>query len=134
MSRSTPTPGDRLAQKKRPGVALPGGISNEMTQVLLDQVASGRLRKRSFLTVSGAAGPTAGLSAATVDQAFAAGDNQAANQAKLKRAYDYIVMGAGASGAIIAGELSKTGAEVLVVEAGGEDAGPTDHQSQHLVL
>ena len=96
-----------------------------MTQVLLDQVASGRLRKRSFLTVSGAAGLTAGLSAATVDQAFAAGDNQAANQAKLKGAYDYIVVGAGASGAIIAGELSKTGADVLVVEAGGEDAGET---------
>ena len=44
---------------------------------------------------------------------------------QIKRAYDYIVIGSGASGAIIAGELSKTGAEVLVVEAGGEDAGAT---------
>src|ERR1044072_8131116 len=43
----------------------------------------------------------------------------------IKRAYDYIVIGSGASGAIVAGELSKTGAEVLVVEAGGEDAGDT---------
>ena len=43
----------------------------------------------------------------------------------IKRAYDYVVIGSGASGAIIAGELSKTGAEVLVLEAGGEDAGET---------
>jgi choline dehydrogenase len=47
------------------------------------------------------------------------------NQAQLKGIYDYIVVGAGASGCVIAGELSKTGAEVLVVESGGEDSGPT---------
>jgi choline dehydrogenase-like flavoprotein len=46
-------------------------------------------------------------------------------EGKIKRAYDYIVIGSGSSGAIIAGELSKTGADVLVVEAGGEDAGAT---------
>jgi choline dehydrogenase-like flavoprotein len=47
------------------------------------------------------------------------------NQSKRKRAYDYVVIGSGASGAVIAGELSKTGADVLVVESGGEDVGPT---------
>ena len=99
--------------------------ANEMIQVLLDQVASGQLSRRRFMTVVGAASLTAGLSAATVDQAFAAGDNQAANQEKLEGAYDYIVVGAGASGAIVAGELSKTGAKVLVVESGGADTAPT---------
>ena len=54
-----------------------------------------------------------------------ADENQIRNHAKLKRAYDYIIIGSGASGAVIAGELSKTGAEVLVIESGGEDAGPT---------
>jgi choline dehydrogenase len=39
--------------------------------------------------------------------------------------YDYIVIGAGASGSVIAGELSKTGAEVLVIESGGTDDAPT---------
>jgi choline dehydrogenase-like flavoprotein len=68
-----------------------------------------------------------------VDQAFAAGDNEAANQKKLEGAYDYIVVGAGASGAIVAGELSKTGAKVLVVESGGADTAH-DQQSKHLVL
>jgi choline dehydrogenase len=99
--------------------------ANEMIQVLLDQVASGHLSRRRFMTVAGAAGLTAGLPAAMVDQAFAAGDNQVANQAKLEGAYDYIVVGAGASGAIVAGELSKTGAKVLVVESGGADTAPT---------
>ena len=98
---------------------------NEMFQVLLDQLASGQISRRQFLTVAVAAGLTAGLSAAMVDQAFAAGDNQAANQAKLEGAYDYIVVGAGASGAIVAAELSKTGAKVLVVESGGADTAPT---------
>ena len=60
-----------------------------------------------------------------VQGALAASEIQARNQTTVKRAYDYIVIGSGASGAIIAGELSKTGAEVLVVEAGGEDAGAT---------
>jgi choline dehydrogenase len=99
--------------------------ANEMMQVLLDQVASGLLSRRRFLTVAGAAGLTAGLSGATVHQALAAGETQAANQARLEGAYDYIVVGAGASGAIVAGELSKTGAKVLVVESGGADTAPT---------
>src|SRR5712672_2637589 len=98
---------------------------SEWIQVLLDHAASGQLGARDFLMGAGAAGLSSGLSAATVQQAMTAGETQTLNQAKAKRAYDYIVIGSGASGAIIAGELSKTGADVLVVEAGGEDAGAT---------
>jgi choline dehydrogenase len=98
---------------------------SETIQVLLDHVASGQMSRRHFMTVATAAGITTGLSAAAVDSAFAAGDNQAANQKKLEGAYDYIVVGAGASGSIVAGELSKTGANVLVVESGGADTAPT---------
>jgi choline dehydrogenase len=90
--------------------------ASEQMQTLLDQVASGQLSRRGFLSIAGASGLAATLSAATVDQAFAAGDTQTANQAKLEGAYDYIVVGAGASGAIIADELS------------GEDAGPSRGQ------
>lgn len=42
-----------------------------------------------------------------------------------KDAYDYVVVGAGASGSVVAAELSKTGADVLLVESGGPDEGPT---------
>jgi choline dehydrogenase len=50
---------------------------------------------------------------------------QAADPAALRASYDYIIVGAGASGSVIAGELSKTGAEVLVVESGPADTAPT---------
>ena len=98
---------------------------SEMIQVLLDHVASGQMSRRQFMTAAVAAGVAGGISAAMADQAFTAGDNQTTNQAKLEDAYDYIVVGAGASGAIVAGELSKTGAKVLVVESGGADTAPT---------
>src|SRR6266446_740130 len=50
---------------------------------------------------------------------------QARNRAQLRDSYDYVVVGAGASGSVVAAELSKTGAEVLVIESGGADSAPT---------
>jgi choline dehydrogenase len=99
--------------------------SGETMQRFLDQVASGQLSRRHFLSAASAAGLAAGLSGATIEQVLAAGENQEANQAQIKGAHDYIVVGAGASGSVIAGELSKMGADVLVVESGGPDTAPT---------
>jgi choline dehydrogenase len=39
--------------------------------------------------------------------------------------YDFIVVGAGAAGSVIAAELSASGAQVLVIESGGPDDAPT---------
>jgi choline dehydrogenase len=39
--------------------------------------------------------------------------------------YDYIVVGAGAAGSVLAAELSAAGAQVLVIESGGPDDAPT---------
>ena len=47
------------------------------------------------------------------------------NTPPLKDSHDYIVVGAGASGSVVAAELSKTGADVLLVESGGADDAPT---------
>src|SRR5882672_1040026 len=42
-----------------------------------------------------------------------------------KQRYDFIVVGAGAAGSVLAAELSASGAQVLVLESGGPDDAPT---------
>jgi choline dehydrogenase len=44
---------------------------------------------------------------------------------KEEKRYDYIVVGAGAAGSVLAAELSASGAQVLVIESGGSDDAPT---------
>ncbi|HEY6804854.1 MAG TPA: NAD(P)-binding protein [Pyrinomonadaceae bacterium] len=45
--------------------------------------------------------------------------------------YDYIVVGAGAAGSVLAAELSASGAQVLVIESGGPDDAPTIANGVH---
>jgi choline dehydrogenase len=98
---------------------------SEYAQTLLDQVATGRLSRRRFLALAGALGLTACGSSPGADHAIAAGENQARNQGLGKGSYDYVIVGAGAAGCVVAAELAKTGAEVLLVESGGMDSAPT---------
>jgi choline dehydrogenase len=42
-----------------------------------------------------------------------------------EKRYDYIVVGAGAAGSVLAAELSASGAQLLVIESGGADDAPT---------
>jgi choline dehydrogenase len=44
---------------------------------------------------------------------------------KIESHYDFIVVGAGAAGSVLAAELSASGAHVLVIESGGPDDAPT---------
>ena len=50
---------------------------------------------------------------------------QIANGSVLRATYDYIVVGAGSAGSVLAAELASSGAQVLVVESGGNDDAPT---------
>jgi choline dehydrogenase len=50
---------------------------------------------------------------------------QIADGNALRPAYDYIVVGAGSAGSVIAAELASSGARVLIVESGGNDDAPT---------
>src|SRR5579863_4564286 len=53
------------------------------------------------------------------------GDSKMINESSQERQYDFIVVGAGAAGSVLAAELSASGAQVLVIESGGPDDGPT---------
>ena len=90
----------------------------------MDRVAQGRLGRRRFLTLAAAAGIAAGFDSQSVELAFAAGHNQRDNRKALKAGYDYVIIGAGAAGCIIAARLAETGAQVLLVESGGSDDHP----------
>jgi choline dehydrogenase len=47
------------------------------------------------------------------------------NESNEEKRYDFIVVGAGAAGSVLAAELSASGAQVLVIESGGPDDAPT---------
>jgi len=49
----------------------------------------------------------------------------AASNKEIQSHFDFIVVGAGAAGSVLAAELSASGAQVLVIESGGPDDAPT---------
>jgi choline dehydrogenase len=52
-------------------------------------------------------------------------DQTMPNKSNEEQRYDFIVVGAGAAGSVLAAELSASGAQVLVIESGGPDDAPT---------
>jgi len=100
-------------------------IQNERRQQVLDQISRGEIDRRSFISMVGAAGVGRLLGSLATESAFAAGEVQSENRGGLRPAYDYVIVGAGSAGSVLAGELAKTGAEVLLVEDGGQDNAPT---------
>jgi choline dehydrogenase len=97
--------------------------SNGVKFALLErQLLAREINRRTFV---GRASDL-GLPAATVDDAAekfeAIAANQAARRAHLRSTYDYIVIGSGASGSVVARRLAENrDAQVLLLEAGGDD-------------
>jgi choline dehydrogenase len=96
----------------------------ERAQSLLEALERGVLTRRRFLELLRAAGLSAAVGSSAIAAASAAGSNQSIRRRSLKSGYDYIVVGAGAAGCIIAAALAGAGAEVLLLEAGGTDELP----------
>ena len=95
-------------------------LQREASAALLDRLAIGGVHRRHF--AAAAAAVIAGLvGPAALDQARAASAVQTANRRTLQSSYDYVVVGAGAAGCLIAARLAEAGAEVLLLESGGPD-------------
>jgi choline dehydrogenase len=82
----------------------------------------GRIGRRAFIRMAVAAGASLATAEVWAQDLGDAAITQRYNAAKLAKSYDYIVVGSGSGGAVVAGRLAaESDANVLVLEAGGTD-------------
>jgi choline dehydrogenase len=87
---------------------------------LIDRAYAGLVNRRAFIRGLIAAGFTAAAARDMADHAALAQANQVAQLANLKSEYDYVIVGAGSAGCVMAHRLSQDGRfSVLVIEGGG---------------
>jgi choline dehydrogenase len=95
-------------------------VRGDTINALIDAAYAGRLDRRSFVKALVAAGVAAAVAKDMAEHAALAQANQAAQLANLKSEYDYVIVGAGAAGCVMAQRLSQDGrSNVLVIEGGG---------------
>jgi choline dehydrogenase len=100
--------------------------SNGVKFALLErQLLAREIDRATFVTRAAVLGLPAAAVAEAADKFIAIEANQATLRSALKSSYDYIVIGSGASGSVVARRLAENrNAHVLLLEAGGEDLKP----------
>jgi choline dehydrogenase len=100
--------------------------SNGVKFALLEgQLLTREIDRTTFVERAASLGLPAPVVAEAADKFAAIATNQAARRAALRSSYDYIVIGSGASGSVVARRLAENrDARVLLLEAGGEDLKP----------
>jgi choline dehydrogenase len=93
--------------------------------LLEGQLLTRELDRSTFIARASALGLSAPAVADAADKFLAIAANQAVRRAALRASYDYIVIGSGASGSVVARRLAENrDAQVLLLEAGGDDLKP----------
>src|ERR1700676_481959 len=100
--------------------------SNGVKFALLEgQLLAQEIDRTTFVERAGDLGLPASEIADAAEKFMAIAANQAARRVTLRSNYDYIVIGSGASGSVVARRLAENlNANVLLLEAGGEDLKP----------
>ena len=92
----------------------------EKINALIDAAYGGRIDRRTFCKALIAAGISAVVARDMAEHAALAQSVQGAQLANLRNEYDYIIIGAGSAGCVMAHRLSQAGAaSVLLIEGGG---------------
>lgn len=97
--------------------------AGDRLNMLESALVHGKLGRRRFIQLAAATGAISLVGAqARAQELGDAAITQRYNAQNLKSSYDYIVVGSGSGGAVVAGRLAaETDASVLVLEAGGTD-------------